>query len=156
MIKNKSLAVLLAFFLGGLGVHKFYLGYTLAGILYLIFSWTFIPSILAFFDFLGLLLMSDQAFNSKHNAGYLPQQYPVVNDRPNHAPPKATPTPEKPRLDVRLLKICNQPAGATVGDCVIATGEEPSKVKKTLEDLYRQNLLTIDNREDGAIVYRTM
>lgn len=36
--KNKTTAGLLALFLGGLGVHKFYLGQTLAGVLYLLFS----------------------------------------------------------------------------------------------------------------------
>lgn len=68
-MKNKFAAAILAFFLGGFGVHKFYLGENFGGILYLLFCWTFIPAILAFFDFLGLLLMSDQAFNAKFNPG---------------------------------------------------------------------------------------
>lgn len=72
MMKNKGIAAVLAFFLGGIGIHKFYLGENLAGILYFIFCWTFIPSVIAFFEFLGLLLMSDQAFNSKYNIGALP------------------------------------------------------------------------------------
>ena len=71
-MKDKNIAILLTFFLGALGIHKFYLGYNLAGVLYLIFSWTFIPAIIAFFDFIGLLLMSDQAFNAKYNGGTLP------------------------------------------------------------------------------------
>lgn len=44
--KNPSTAVLLALFLGGLGVHKFYVGQTGLGILYLLFCWTYIPAIL--------------------------------------------------------------------------------------------------------------
>ncbi|WP_159721089.1 TM2 domain-containing protein [Streptococcus halichoeri] len=44
---NKVIYILLAFFLGGLSVHKFYAGQTGRGILYLIFSWTFIPHFLA-------------------------------------------------------------------------------------------------------------
>ncbi|MBD2482863.1 NINE protein [Planktothrix sp. FACHB-1365] len=68
-MKNKIVAALLAFFLGIFGVHKFYLGENLGGVVYLLFSWTFIPGFLAFFDFLGLLLMSDQAFNAKFNPG---------------------------------------------------------------------------------------
>ena len=36
-MKSKTTAVLLAFFLGGLGLHKFYLGKTFQGFLYLIF-----------------------------------------------------------------------------------------------------------------------
>jgi TM2 domain-containing membrane protein YozV len=70
-MRNRSVAALLAFFVGGLGVHKFYLGKNVAGILYLVFFWTFIPSLLAIFDFVGLLLMTDGAFNLKYNPGYL-------------------------------------------------------------------------------------
>lgn len=71
MVKDKTVAVLLAFFLGGFGAHKFYLGNNLAGVLYLLFSLTFIPSVIAFFDFLGLLLMSEQAFQVQYNPGML-------------------------------------------------------------------------------------
>ena len=48
--KNNTTAVLLALFLGGLGIHKFYLGETGMGILYLLFCWSGIPSIVAFFE----------------------------------------------------------------------------------------------------------
>lgn len=43
---HKIAYVLLAFFLGGLGVHKFYAGKIGKGFLYLIFSWTTIPEII--------------------------------------------------------------------------------------------------------------
>jgi TM2 domain-containing membrane protein YozV len=48
--KSPTTAVLLALFLGGLGIHKFYLGNTGMGILYLVFCWTYIPSIVAFIE----------------------------------------------------------------------------------------------------------
>lgn len=64
--KNKLTAALLAFFLGGLGVHKFYLGQTGRGVLYLLFVWTFIPAIIAFVEFIVFLTMSDEAFNAKY------------------------------------------------------------------------------------------
>ena len=48
--KNPTTAVLLALFLGGLGIHKFYLGQTGLGILYLIFCWTYIPSFIGFIE----------------------------------------------------------------------------------------------------------
>jgi len=48
--KNPTTAVLLALFLGGLGIHKFYMGQTFLGILYLLFSWTGIPSIVGFIE----------------------------------------------------------------------------------------------------------
>lgn len=47
---HKIAYVLLAFFLGGLGVHKFYAGKFGMGFLYLLFSWTTIPQIIAFVE----------------------------------------------------------------------------------------------------------
>lgn len=48
--KDPTTAVLLSLFLGGLGAHKFYLGKTGMGILYLLFSWTTIPAFLGLFE----------------------------------------------------------------------------------------------------------
>ncbi len=45
--KSAVVALLLAIFLGGIGGHKFYLGNFVLGILYLVFCWTGIPSIVA-------------------------------------------------------------------------------------------------------------
>ena len=64
--KSRIAAALLAFFLGGLGVHKFYLGQVGLGIVYLIFCWTFIPAIIAFVEFILFLTMSDEKFNEKY------------------------------------------------------------------------------------------
>lgn len=48
--RNPTTAVLLALFLGGIGLHKFYMGQTGLGILYLVFCWTAIPGIIAFLE----------------------------------------------------------------------------------------------------------
>ena len=48
--RDETAGVLLAIFLGGFGVHHFYLGRTVAGVLYLIFSWTGIPTILGWIE----------------------------------------------------------------------------------------------------------
>ena len=48
--KDELVGVLLALFLGGFGIHKFYMGETGAGVLYLIFSWTGIPWIIGFIE----------------------------------------------------------------------------------------------------------
>ena len=64
--KSRVVAALLAFFLGGFGAHKFYLGSVGMGIVYLLFFWTFIPAIAAFFEFIILLSMSDETFAQKH------------------------------------------------------------------------------------------
>lgn len=53
---NKSTYILLALFLGGFGVHRFYAGRTLSGILFLCFFWTGIPAIIALVDLIMALL----------------------------------------------------------------------------------------------------
>jgi hypothetical protein len=65
--KNKLTAGLLALFLGGLGVHKFYLGRAV-GVVYLLFCWTFIPSIIALIEGIIYLCYSgtDEEFTRKY------------------------------------------------------------------------------------------
>lgn len=48
---NKVIYLLLAFFLGGAGIHKFYVGKIGMGILYLLFCWTGVPSFIALIEF---------------------------------------------------------------------------------------------------------
>ena len=64
--KNRIVAAVLAFLLGAFGAHKFYLGQTGMGIIYLLFFWTAIPMIIAFIEFIILLLMSDAEFDRKY------------------------------------------------------------------------------------------
>lgn len=64
--KDKGTAAILALLLGGLGVHKFYLGKSFQGLLYLLFCWTFIPAIIAFLEFFVLLSMSKESFNKSY------------------------------------------------------------------------------------------
>lgn len=65
-MKDKTVAALLAFFLGALGVHKFYMGKIGSGFLYLIFWWTGIPGIIAFIDFIVYLTCTDKEFNERY------------------------------------------------------------------------------------------
>ncbi len=46
--KSDVVAILLAFFLGSFGAHRFYLGENGWGILYVLFCWTFIPHLISF------------------------------------------------------------------------------------------------------------
>ena len=64
--KSKIAAALFAFFLGGFGVHKFYLGQIGKGILYLLFCWTFIPSLISLIEAILYLTMSDEQFNIRY------------------------------------------------------------------------------------------
>jgi len=65
--KSKVAAAILAFLLGGLGGHKFYLGQIGLGFLYLLFFWTFIPAIIAFIEGIIYLTMSEEEFARKYN-----------------------------------------------------------------------------------------
>ncbi len=67
--KSKGLAIVLALFLGGLGIHKFYLGKTGLGFLYLIFCWTFIPAILGVIDAIVLATKSEREFSGAVQPG---------------------------------------------------------------------------------------
>ncbi|MGE4319469.1 MAG: NINE protein [Deferribacterales bacterium] len=64
--KNRLAAALFAFFLGGFGVHKFYLGQVMMGLIYLLLCWTFIPSVIAFIEGIIYITMSDEAFAQKY------------------------------------------------------------------------------------------
>lgn len=66
-MRNRTAAILICFFGGYFGIHKFYLGQNAQGVLYLLFFWTFIPGVISFFDFLGLCFMSDREFEARFN-----------------------------------------------------------------------------------------
>lgn len=64
--KNRIAAALLAIFLGTFGIHKFYLGKPVLGIIYLIFCWTFVPGLIGFIEGIIYLCMSDKSFENKY------------------------------------------------------------------------------------------
>ncbi len=74
-MKDKTAAALLAFFLGGIGVHRFYLNQIGLGFLYLLFSWTFIPFIASLIDFIVFLTMDKRNFDAKYNRDPYVQQH---------------------------------------------------------------------------------
>lgn len=65
--RNRVIAAILAILLGGFGAHRFYFGQIWLGILYLLFSWTSIPSIVGIIEGILYLLMSDEDFDRKYN-----------------------------------------------------------------------------------------
>lgn len=59
-VVNKLVYCILAFFLGGIGIHKFYAGKSGSGIAFLLFCWTGIPAFIALIDFIvGLTKKAD-------------------------------------------------------------------------------------------------
>lgn len=66
--KSKIAAGLLAIFLGGFGIHKFYLGKVGVGIVSLIFCWTYIPALIAFVEGIIYLCTSEDDFIRKYVA----------------------------------------------------------------------------------------
>jgi TM2 domain-containing membrane protein YozV len=85
-MKDKTNAALLALFLGPIGAHKFYLGRTGVGVLYLILTCTFvlafIPAIAGFIDFVILALMDKDEFNRRYNGANMLPPPLVVNMLP--------------------------------------------------------------------------
>lgn len=68
--KDKTTAGILGILLGGLGVHKFYLGNTTMGVIYLLTCWTFIPGIIGLIEGIKYLTMSQEEFDAKYNGIY--------------------------------------------------------------------------------------
>ena len=66
-IRSKVVAGILALLLGGLGIHKFYLGKTGMGILYLCFSWTAIPALVGLVEGSIYLCSNDESFQLKNH-----------------------------------------------------------------------------------------
>ncbi|HSW06324.1 NINE protein [Aquabacterium sp.] len=65
---SKPVLLLLTFFLGGLGAHKFYTGRHWQGILYLVFCWTYIPGLVALVEFIIYCFTSSERLNEKYTA----------------------------------------------------------------------------------------
>ena len=65
--KDKLPAALLALFLGGLGIHHFYLGSTTAGIVIVLLNCLCLGGVVALVEAIMLFVMSDEDFNAKYN-----------------------------------------------------------------------------------------
>lgn len=63
--KNRLTAAILGIILGCIGAHHFYLGNNLKGVIYLIFCWTYIPTLLGIIEGIMLLTQSDEDFAFK-------------------------------------------------------------------------------------------
>jgi TM2 domain containing protein+B7201 len=71
MDNKKLAAILFAFFLGGIGAHKFYVGETILGIFYLLFCFTPFPYLLGVIDAILFIGMTNDEFKNKYPKPYL-------------------------------------------------------------------------------------
>ncbi|MEM6842360.1 MAG: NINE protein [Bacteroidota bacterium] len=69
-MKHKPYAILLAILLGGLGIHRFYIGQRRKGWWYLGFSWTLVPTFIGWFDAARFNSMDYAEFNRRYNLGH--------------------------------------------------------------------------------------
>lgn len=67
-MKNKLAAGLLGIFLGGFGIHKFYLGQTGWGIASLMFCWTGISAVIDVVEGILVIAPSDASFDAKDHS----------------------------------------------------------------------------------------
>jgi TM2 domain-containing membrane protein YozV/Tfp pilus assembly major pilin PilA len=65
---NKAVLLLLTFFLGGFGIHRFYLGNYVLGIFYLLFSLTGIPALIALIEFIVFVFTSSEKIEEDYTA----------------------------------------------------------------------------------------
>lgn len=65
--KSKTTTILLALFLGTLGMHRFYLGQYWRGFFSILFCWTYIPTFISLIDVLIFTIMSKDKFDEKYN-----------------------------------------------------------------------------------------
>jgi TM2 domain len=72
--KSRLTAGLFALLLGGIGVHKFYLNKAGLGVLYILFCWTFVPSIIALIEGIIYLTQDDATFSRS-------QRVPVASNK---------------------------------------------------------------------------
>lgn len=69
--KSRSISVGLALVLGGIGAHKFYLGKPGKGLLYMLFCWTGIPTLVGLYEAAKYIWMDEAEFHQRYARGDL-------------------------------------------------------------------------------------
>jgi TM2 domain-containing membrane protein YozV len=67
-LSRRVAAAIFAIILGSFGVHRFYLGQTGWGILYVLFCWTLIPAVAGLIEGILYLTMSEEEFEAKYGS----------------------------------------------------------------------------------------
>jgi TM2 domain-containing membrane protein YozV len=90
--KNPQSAFWLTMLLGGFGAHKFLLGKNGVGVLYLLFSLTFIPAFIAIFESFGMPAKVN-AWNAQQAQVIAAQVRQIVPGQPSTVPAAVPPPP---------------------------------------------------------------
>lgn len=78
--KKRTTTAILAILLGGMGVHRFYLGQR-RGIFYLLFCWTFLPLAIAIAEAIYFIIISDDEWDKKYNTWVFDADYAEDSNR---------------------------------------------------------------------------
>ena len=115
--KEEIVGVLLALFLGGFGVHHFYLRRDTAGIIYLLFSWTGIPAVIALVECFFMPGRA-RAYNASQ-AAYIATQILASTPAGTAAPPPPEPasTPTGALPATHPCPTCNQSIDPAASFC---------------------------------------
>lgn len=125
-MKEKNVAGILALFLGGLGVHRFYLGQNGLGVFYLLFFWFPVIWLVGLIDAIAFFSMDQETFDRKYNRefyyyeegkrvgsayqeGERPQSRGRAERRRGHFQPSKGPAPQPARRKARAPKKADNP-----------------------------------------------
>ena len=66
--KSRITAAVLALLVGGLGIHKFYMGKVWPGVVYVLLCWTYVPAVVALVEAIIYFTQNDETFATKQAA----------------------------------------------------------------------------------------
>ena len=141
-MKNKNLAALMAFFLGPIGVHRFYLGDIGKGIgmfiLWRILGWK-IAMVVGIIDAVVFLSMSQEEFDEKYNEGKKTNQY---NRKERHSRSARNTRRERPdfnRKDADRRRYDNERERSRKRNAVRREQTEVKRTKKMKVSPFKKN-----------------
>lgn len=140
------------------GLHRFYLGQPVPGILYLLtFGVCGIGQLIDLFLIPGEVRTANlQNANGSTNSQNIVVHVGDTTQKPNHATSKEiNKTTQRPKsLDHLILAECTCPDGISLAQIIISTGEPIETVKKAVERLAEQNLLSQELSNEGILLYK--